>query len=338
MISPKELKRQLRSEALARRDRLDPSWRIEAALGMAERAGEIGVEPGSVVSGFWPIRSEVDVRPLMFALREKGARLALPAIIDREIIVFRELVRGAPLIEMGFGTAGPGEDAEILEPALMLVPLAAFDRRGHRIGYGGGYYDRAIDRLRAAGHAPRLVGIAFDCQEVAAVPDEPHDIVLPEILTESGLRRLAPGGSRSGRHLLFVFGTLKKGFPLHDKGLAEASFLGTALTVHPYPMFVAGAWFAPMMIEREGEGETVVGELYEIDDETLQRLDALESVGKPGNFRTRLPVAQTGGGPTMQAYAYVKAQELATPRHSGYLRDYQDRRFVPPWDRDKDGA
>jgi 5-formyltetrahydrofolate cyclo-ligase len=336
MITPKEFKRRLRGEALARRDRLDPAWRIEAALGMAERAGEIGVEPGSVVSGFWPIRAEVDVRPRMFALREQGARLALPAILDRETIVFRELVRGAPLVEMGFGTAGPGEEAEILDPALMLVPLAAFDARGHRVGYGGGYYDRAIERLRAAGHAPRLIGVAFDCQEVERVPDEGHDIVLPEMLTESGLRRMAPLGTGPGRHLLFVFGTLKKGFPLHDKGLAEATFLGTARTLHPYPMFVAGPWFAPMMVAREGEGQKVVGELYEVDDVTLARLDRLESVGKPGNFRTRLPVEQARDGQTVEAHAYVKAEELATPRLTGYLQDYQDRRFVPPWDRGKD--
>lgn len=156
---------------------------------MAETAKErIAIEPGAVVSGFWPMRSEVDVRPLMFALRENGARLCLPAILDKTTIVFRELVRGAALVDMGFGTAGPGEDAETLDPDVMLVPLAAFDGRGHRIGYGAGYYDRAISRLSAAGHAPRLIGIAFDCQEVPEVPDEPHDVVIPEILTESGLR------------------------------------------------------------------------------------------------------------------------------------------------------
>ena len=74
----------------------------------------------------------------------------------------------------------------------MLVPLAAFDSRGHRIGYGAGYYDRAIERLTRNGHAPRLIGIAFDCQEVPEVPDEPHDVVIPEILTEGGLRRFGP--------------------------------------------------------------------------------------------------------------------------------------------------
>lgn len=187
------LKKTLRQQALARRDALDPVWRVEMALAMAEIADRsLAVEAGAVVSGFWPIRSEVDVRPLMFALREKGARLALPVIVDATTIVFRELVRGAPLVEMGFGTAGPGPEAAVLEPTLMLTPLAAFDRRGHRIGYGGGFYDRAIARLREKGRAPRLIGVAFACQEVDRVPDEAHDIVLPEILTEQGLRRSVP--------------------------------------------------------------------------------------------------------------------------------------------------
>jgi len=190
MTSLKDLKKQLRREALGRRDALDEFWRVEAALEMAETARDhLAIEPGQIVSGFWPMRSEVDVRPLMFALREKGARLCLPAILDKTTIVFRELVRGAPMVDMGFGTVGPHEEAEVLDPEVMLVPLAAFDARGHRIGYGAGYYDRAIARLTANGHAPRLIGIAFDCQQVAVVPDEPHDVIIPEILTESGLRR-----------------------------------------------------------------------------------------------------------------------------------------------------
>ena len=91
---------------------------------VAEAAASLAIRPGSIVSGFWPIRSEVDVRPLMFALREQGARLCLPAILDKTTIVFRELVPGAPLVDMGFGTRGPGVEAEILDPSLMLVPLA----------------------------------------------------------------------------------------------------------------------------------------------------------------------------------------------------------------------
>ncbi|TPI45651.1 5-formyltetrahydrofolate cyclo-ligase [Mesorhizobium sp. B2-9-1] len=193
MSPSKDLKKQLRKEALARRDALDEFWRVEIALEMAETAKEeVDFEPGRVVSGFWPMRSEVDVRPLMFALREKGARLCLPAILDKTTIVFRELVRGAPMVEMGFGTVGPHEEAEVLDPMLMLVPLAAFDGRGHRIGYGAGYYDRAIARLADKGITPRLIGVAFDCQEVERVPDENHDVIIPEILTESGLRRFTP--------------------------------------------------------------------------------------------------------------------------------------------------
>jgi 5-formyltetrahydrofolate cyclo-ligase len=184
-------KRELRKEALARRDALDPQWRIEASLAMAETARRhIQPEPYDIVSGFWPMRSEVDVRPMMHGLCEGGARLCLPAIIDKTTILFRELVRGATLIDTGYGTSGPGPEAEVLDPSIMLVPLAAFDARGHRIGYGAGFYDRAIARLHAAGRSPRLVGIAFDCQEISIVPDEPHDAIIPEIITESGLRRL----------------------------------------------------------------------------------------------------------------------------------------------------
>lgn len=184
-----EEKKALRAETLARRDGLDPQYRVEASLRIAETgAAAIDCGPGDVVSGFWPMRSEVDARPLMFALRERGARLCLPAILDKETIVFRELVRGAEMVDMGFGTVGPGAEAAVLDPTIMLVPLAAFDGQGQRIGYGGGYYDRAIARLHARDMWPRLVGIAFDCQEVARVPAEAHDVPLPGVLTESGLR------------------------------------------------------------------------------------------------------------------------------------------------------
>ncbi len=193
MTLPADLKKQLRAEALARRDALDPQWRVEASLAMAEASSQIGAGPGTVVSGFWPMRSEVDVRPLMFALMQKGARLCLPAILDRTTIVFRELVRGAPMIDMGFGTVGPDEAAAVLDPEIMLVPLAAFDAHGNRVGYGAGYYDRAIARLHGRGLFPRLIAVAYDCQQVDAVPAEPHDVPVPEILTESGLRRFHPG-------------------------------------------------------------------------------------------------------------------------------------------------
>ena len=189
-------KAELRKTALAARDRFPVERRIEASLAIAEiGSADIEVSSGEIVSGFWPIRSEVDIRPLLFRLREKGARLCLPVVLDRQTIVFRELLRGARMVETGFGTAGPGEEAAILDPDLMLVPLAAFDRRGNRVGYGAGHYDRAIASLREKGKMPRLIGIALDVQEVSAIPFEIHDVPLPAILTESGMHVLDNDGA-----------------------------------------------------------------------------------------------------------------------------------------------
>jgi 5-formyltetrahydrofolate cyclo-ligase len=191
MSGPSE-KARLRTERLAARDALVPADRIEMSLSLASHGmGAIDFDGGTVISGFLPIRSEVDVRPLMDLLADRGARLCVPVVLDRQTIVFREFLPEAELIGGTFGTVGPGAQAVQLDPQIMLVPLAAFDLRGHRIGYGGGYYDRAIHRLQQKGLNPQLIGIAFDCQEVASVPEEPHDIRLHGILTESGYRDLS---------------------------------------------------------------------------------------------------------------------------------------------------
>ncbi|MDO1582025.1 5-formyltetrahydrofolate cyclo-ligase [Rhizobium oryzicola] len=183
-------KAQLRKERLAARDALPPDLRIEKSLAIAEHGAEaVAITPGSIVSGFLPIRSEADIRPLLSILRSRGARICVPVILDKITIVFRELLPDAPLVPMGFGTFGPGPNAAVLDPDIMLMPLSAFDAEGQRIGYGGGYYDRAIDQMRKKGRTPALIGIAFDCQEVASVPAEPHDIRLNAVLTESGFRR-----------------------------------------------------------------------------------------------------------------------------------------------------
>jgi len=179
----------LREAALARRDALDPAFRIEAALTLAETF-PLDVIPvtGKVVSGFLPIQSEIDVRPLMDRLRRAGARLALPAFPNRKgPMIFRELVRGAELVPMGFGTYGPGPEAAEVEPEILLTPLAAFDATGNRIGYGKGHYDQALARLDALARRT-AVGIAFACQEVDAVPHEPHDRRLDFVLTDTGFR------------------------------------------------------------------------------------------------------------------------------------------------------
>lgn len=110
-MSPRDLKAALRKERLALRDAMPAEVRIEASLAMADHAGDIiALDPGHVVSGFWPIRSEADVRTLMVRLRDRGARLCLPVILDSKDIVFRELLDGIAVVETGFGTTGPGPD------------------------------------------------------------------------------------------------------------------------------------------------------------------------------------------------------------------------------------
>ena len=184
MSDAKEAKASLRQAALARRDAMPEDARIEASLAVADRCAELlPITPGMVVSGFLPIRSEIDIRPLMMLLADRGARLCVPAIVDGRL-QFRHLVRGAPLEPQGFGTYAPGAEAAVLDPELMLVPLAVFDRQGGRIGYGRGYYDSAIAALTQKGTPPILAGVAFAVQEAETVPMEPHDIRLPMIVTE----------------------------------------------------------------------------------------------------------------------------------------------------------
>ncbi|MEI2385006.1 5-formyltetrahydrofolate cyclo-ligase [Breoghania sp. JC706] len=177
----------LRAAALARRGALEPSARIEAALAVAERAGELDLPTGAMVSGFWPIRDEIDPRPLMSALRERGHGLCLPVVAEPHLI-FRELLRGAELVAAGFGTVAPGPQAAEVVPDVMLVPMAAFDRVGHRIGYGKGHYDRAIEAISAR-RTLRLIGVAYSVQEIETVPFEDHDRPLDTIVTEAELIR-----------------------------------------------------------------------------------------------------------------------------------------------------
>ncbi|RLQ88707.1 5-formyltetrahydrofolate cyclo-ligase [Notoacmeibacter ruber] len=182
-------KSQLRLGALAQRDGLDPVHRVEWSIAVAAFADQIVFDPGTVIAGYMPIRSELDPRPLMQALALRGARLCAPALLDRTTIAFRELVKGEALTNTGFGTIGPGPDAAELKPDIILLPLAGFDRMGNRLGYGAGHYDRAIARLHEEGRTPRLIGIAFATQQLPHIDAEPHDVPLEAVLTENGLRR-----------------------------------------------------------------------------------------------------------------------------------------------------
>jgi 5-formyltetrahydrofolate cyclo-ligase len=173
-------KRAMRETALARRHGLDPQAAGQALAGHLLR--DCPLPTGSVVSGFWPMGEEIDLRPLLHALHAKGHTIALPVTPRRgEPLTFRGWQPGDALVPERFGTMRP--IGEILMPDVLLVPLLAFDASGARLGYGGGFYDRTLaglpDRFR--------LGCAFAAQQVDAVPVGPYDIRLDAVATENGI-------------------------------------------------------------------------------------------------------------------------------------------------------
>ena len=177
-------KADLRSVALAKRDALSDEQRAAAAQAMAKRGLPFEIEPGMVVSGYSPIRSEIDPAPLMRVLAGRGAKLALPAVLSRgKSLAFRAWSPDDRLMLGPLGILEPSPAAAELVPDVMLVPLAAFDCLGHRIGYGAGHYDYTFAHLRKA--KPVIgVGLAFAVQEIKAVPALSHDVALDYVLTE----------------------------------------------------------------------------------------------------------------------------------------------------------
>jgi 5-formyltetrahydrofolate cyclo-ligase len=179
-----EAKVALRHEAQARRDALPADDRRAAAEAIAVREFPIAIAPGTIVSAFMPLKSEINPLPLMQKLSEQGAQLALPAIGGRgKPLSMRAWQFGGPLDRGQWGIREPTKDAPEVDPDILLVPLLAFDRRGFRIGYGAGYYDMTIHRLRGL-KAVTAVGIAFAAQEVPEIPTTPRDERLDLVLTE----------------------------------------------------------------------------------------------------------------------------------------------------------
>jgi 5-formyltetrahydrofolate cyclo-ligase len=183
--SPNADKSSLRIAAIGRRAALSVEQRAAAALALAARGLPVAVAPGAIVSGYWPIRAELDPLPLMRQLEAQGAQLALPAITGRDKpLVFRAWNADAQLLRGQLGIMEPSPQSAVVLPDIVLVPLAAFDRLGHRIGYGAGHYDRTFEQLRAA-KSIIAIGLALDVQEIDAVPAEPHDVQLDYVLTET---------------------------------------------------------------------------------------------------------------------------------------------------------
>ena len=182
--APDRLKAAARAAAAARRDALE--GRAAAGPALCERAlAAIPWPAGCAVSAYWPMRSEIDPRPLMAALHARGHAIGLPVMRGAgQPLAFRDWAPGLALVPGGYGTKVPGPERPEVVPAVLLVPLLAFDRSGYRLGYGGGFYDRTLAALRAGG--PVLaVGLAHAGQEVAEVPRDGHDQRLEWIVTEA---------------------------------------------------------------------------------------------------------------------------------------------------------
>jgi len=181
-----DAKRAMRAERMAARAGHDPKAAGTALTALVLR--DCPPPPDAVVSGFWPLVGEIDIRPLLLALHARGHPIVLPVTPKHGLpLSFRLWQPGDPLVAERFGTMRPtGEERS---PEFLLVPLLAFDRHGGRLGYGAGYYDRTLPLL-----TPRFaLGCAFAAQEVPEVPMGPLDVLLDAVATEREvIRCVAP--------------------------------------------------------------------------------------------------------------------------------------------------
>jgi 5-formyltetrahydrofolate cyclo-ligase len=179
-----EAKAAIRRDAQALRNALPAELRAQAAATIAARPFPQVLPAGAIVSGFMPLKSEINPVPLMQKLAAAGARLALPVVCGRgKPLLMRAFAFGDPLASGVWGIREPKPDAPEVMPDVLLVPLLAFDRAGNRVGYGAGYYDLTIASLRAQ-RSVLAVGIAFAAQQIAQVPATARDARLDLVLTE----------------------------------------------------------------------------------------------------------------------------------------------------------
>lgn len=152
---------------------------------------KLGAQTQGPVCGYWPIRTEADSRPALEALASQGTQTGLPAVQGQEL-VFRLWRPGEPTAPGAYGIPEPLAQSPPVRPAALIVPLLTFDYAGHRLGYGGGFYDRALRALRAQG--PILaIGLAFEAQKTDLLPAEPGDEALDVVVTELRIREFRMG-------------------------------------------------------------------------------------------------------------------------------------------------
>jgi 5-formyltetrahydrofolate cyclo-ligase len=185
-----EQKRALRREAERLRALVPQDRQAKAPLTLAQAGLDFtGLRRGLVVSGFYPCRSEIDTLPLLARLDSEGWVTSLPAVrVERQPLVFRKWAPGEPTVPGVWSIPMPLEDAAEVEPDVLLVPLLAYDAMGHRLGYGGGFYDRTLAALRLR-KPITAIGVGYVAQELPQVPHGPMDQKLDYVLTEDGPKK-----------------------------------------------------------------------------------------------------------------------------------------------------
>ncbi len=183
------LKANLRREASARRKAAHAAH-PQAGLALAQHfRSAIHLPAGAAISGFWPMGDEIDVKPLLAQLHAAGHPIGLPVVLGKgQPLVFRAWHPGLALVAGGFKTEVPPPSSPELVPQVLIVPLLAFDAEGYRLGYGGGFYDRTLEKLRGSGARPLAVGVAFSAQHVARVPRDAYDQPVDWIVTEKSVQ------------------------------------------------------------------------------------------------------------------------------------------------------
>lgn len=180
-------RKRLRAERLA----LPVETRAEAARAIAGHldsliARRFGGPGGHIVSGYWPIKAEPDLRFWMESLHRNGARVALPVVeVPSSPLVFRVWAPGTRMERGHWNIPVPPADAQRLVPEVALAPLVGWDSAGYRLGYGGGYFDRT---LAALSPRPFVIGVGLHAARIATIFPQPHDIRLDAIVTEQGLQ------------------------------------------------------------------------------------------------------------------------------------------------------
>lgn len=182
-----DAKAALRLTAHAARAALSASDRADAAQAVTQHFFATNLlRPEDIVAAYWRIRDELDCQPILVRLMDGDHRVVLPVVnAPEQPLDLRVWEPGTALYEAGFGTLAPAETAPRAEPDVILMPLLAFDRLGTRLGYGGGYYDRTLAILHKR---PKLIGLAYEAQELDVIPRQSHDVPLDAIITEAGVR------------------------------------------------------------------------------------------------------------------------------------------------------